>query len=620
VKRLVFRVIKDTFKLSKRFVIISLIAGFFSAIFPLISVYISREIINQLSQTIDYTDLMKFITIGLSLIFVSQIISGLFNYIHQFEQAEFYMKLEIVRNLKSIDMEFQYVEDPAIKDLRQKITIIGYSGTGSYEMIANRLKDFVYYFVSIIGAVWLILPAFLYRTNTIYDSWVFLIALIALLSGSSYLTAIYHTKQNQKLKKLFETIHHANTMFNYLADMLLNPENGKEIRLYRQQSHIQKWFDDDTGQKGSVAKMIRAIHQAWSNTQMFSLSINQVVVLFLYLLVALKGLKGGLPLGQIVAATASLNILIAVLSEAVTQFSMSLSDSAGINLHYEYMDLPNQTQIGSIPVEKRLDYDYQLSAKQVSFTYPGTQKEVLSDISIDFEVGRSYAIVGENGSGKTTFIKLLTRLYDPSEGEILLNGIAANKYDADQYYSIFNVVFQDFDLFSFQLGESIATSQVVDESRAIQAIKDVGFWERYQQLPKGLDTSLNKEFDSDGITLSGGEQQKIALARAIYNDGPIYVLDEPTAALDPISEFEIYQHFQQMTKGKTSLIISHRLSSCRFSDEILVFDRGKIVQRGSHEELVHVPGKYADLWHAQAKHYQAEEVDLSKLGIREVIT
>jgi ATP-binding cassette subfamily B protein len=205
------------------------------------------------------------------------------------------------------------------------------------------------------------------------------------------------------------------------------------------------------------------------------------------------------------------------------------------------------------------------------------------------------------------------------DGAVKLNRISADKYDTNQYYSLFNVVFQDFDLFSFKLGETIATNRDFDEERIVNALRDVGFMERFNSLPKGLETSLNKEFDAQGITLSGGEQQKIALARAIYNDGPIYILDEPTSALDPISEFEIYQKFQQITRGKTSLIISHRLSSCRFSDEILVFDQGRIVQRGSHEELVHIPGKYADLWNAQARHYQEEDIDLTKLGLDNTI-
>lgn len=613
------RVLKDTYQLPKRYVFISLIAGFFSSVYPLVSIYIFRRIIDLLGRNTPYETLIRFILIGLLLVFVSQIISGLFNYVHQFEQSEMYQRLELSRNLKSIAMEFRYAEDPAVKEMRQKLTIIGFGGPGSFEMIAYSIKSMVGYTVSILGAAWLILPAFSYHTGTIYDSPVFLLLFLILLALSAYLPHRYNLKQNAKMNKLLSTVESSNTVFNYLANLVFDPESGKEIRLYRQQERVNRWFEKNTDPQGSTARMLRELVYGWGKVGLLSFGSNQGVILFLYLLVGFKGIAGGLPLGHIVAATAALNVLIAVLSELITDLSIIRSDSSGVQLHYEYMDLPNQTQHGSIPVEKRLDNDYHLSTENLTFHYPGTQRNILHDITIDFQVGRSYAIVGENGSGKTTFIKLLTRLYDPVDGAVKLNRISADKYDTNQYYSLFNVVFQDFDLFSFKLGETIATNRDFDEERIVNALRDVGFMERFNSLPKGLETSLNKEFDAQGITLSGGEQQKIALARAIYNDGPIYILDEPTSALDPISEFEIYQKFQQITRGKTSLIISHRLSSCRFSDEILVFDQGRIVQRGSHEELVHIPGKYADLWNAQARHYQEEDIDLTKLGLDNTI-
>ena len=614
-KKLTWRVLKDTLKLSKRFVIVSLIAGLFSALFPLISVYISRQLIYQLTTQTDLASLMRFIVLALSAVFVSQTIGGVANYIYQFERAEFHMKLEIARNLKSIDMEFQYVEDPAIKDLRRRLTIMGYGSQSSFEGIAYSIKDVVYYIGSIIGAVWFILPAFLYRSGTQYDSPIYLVILFVLLAIFAYLPHLVNARQNAKIVEMFSNINEANTIFNYIMQLLFQTESGKEIRLYKQQPWIQKWFDENTNPDGFTGRIMKSTVSAQSNTMLMSISGNQIVMLFLYLLIGLKGIAGQLPLEHIVAATAALTILIGVLPEMVSLISLTMSDSAGLILHYQYMDLPNQTRTGSIPVEQRLDNDYQLSVKDLSFTYPGTEREVLSDITLDFETGKSYAIVGENGSGKTTFIKLLTRLYDPSEGEVRLNGISANKYDSQQYYQLFNVVFQDFDLFSFRLGETVAAGRDYDSQRVIDLLDRVSFRERFEKMPKGLATSLNKEFDQDGVILSGGEQQKVAFARALFNDGPIYVLDEPTAALDPISEFEIYRQFHELTAGKTALIISHRLSSCRFCDEILVFDNGRIVQRGPHDELVKQPGKYAELWWAQAKHYQAEKIAVEKLGL-----
>jgi ATP-binding cassette subfamily B protein len=221
------------------------------------------------------------------------------------------------------------------------------------------------------------------------------------------------------------------------------------------------------------------------------------------------------------------------------------------------------------------------------------------------------AVVGMNGSGKTTMIKLLCRMYDPTEGIITLNGIDIKKYDYDEYMDIFSVVFQDFNLFSFTLGQNVATSTDVEEQRAKECLDMAGFSERLSDMQKGLQTALYKDFDEDGVQISGGEAQKIAIARALYKDAPFIVLDEPTAALDPIAEFEIYSKFNGIVGGKTACLagrqaiyISHRLSSCRFCDDIAVFHEGELIQRGSHDALVaDEGGKYHELWNAQAQYY-----------------
>ena len=209
-----------------------------------------------------------------------------------------------------------------------------------------------------------------------------------------------------------------------------------------------------------------------------------------------------------------------------------------------------------------------------------------------------------NGSGKTTMIKLLCRLYDPTEGRITLNGIDIRKYDYSEYLSIFGVVFQDFKLFSFELGQNVAASVEVDEGKAEHTLQEAGFGVRMSAMAKGLHTPLYKDFDEDGVEISGGEAQKIALARALYKEAPFIVLDEPTAALDPISEYEIYTRFNEIVGDKTAVFIYHRLSSCRFCDDIAVFNKGELVQRGSHDVLLaDEKGKYYELWHAQAQYY-----------------
>ena len=271
---------------------------------------------------------------------------------------------------------------------------------------------------------------------------------------------------------------------------------------------------------------------------------------------------------------------------------------------YEFLEIPNTMYQGSLTTEKRSDRNYTVEFRDVSFRYPGSQLYALRHVNLRFKVGSRMAVVGENGSGKTTFIKLLCRLYDPTEGEILLNGIDIRKYRYEEYMQLFSVVFQDFQLLSQPLGNNVSGTLHYDRQRARKALEDAGFGERLETLPQGLDTMLYKEFGENGVEVSGGEAQKIAIARALYKDAPFIILDEPTAALDPIAEAEIYSKFNDIVTDKTAIYISHRLSSCKFCDEILVFHQGAVIQQGTHEDLLaEETGKYHQLWHAQAQYY-----------------
>lgn len=284
------------------------------------------------------------------------------------------------------------------------------------------------------------------------------------------------------------------------------------------------------------------------------------------------------------------------------QFSLELSSVRS------YIEAPEPFRMeGGKAIEPDTSMPYTLELRDVSFRYPNTETWALRHVNMKFQVGSRLAVVGENGSGKTTFIKLLCRLYDPTQGEILLNGIDIRKYSYRQYIDLFSVVFQDFQLLAFPLGQNVAAAVEVDKGRAASCLEMAGFGKRLAALPQGLETPLYKEFDESGVQVSGGEAQKIALARALYKDAPFVVLDEPTAALDPVAEMEVYENFDKIVGDKTAVYISHRLSSCRFCDDIAVFDHGHIVQQGSHDALVEAPGKYQELWHAQAQYYAKQE-------------
>ena len=228
---------------------------------------------------------------------------------------------------------------------------------------------------------------------------------------------------------------------------------------------------------------------------------------------------------------------------------------------------------------------------------------VLSHVNITLETGSKMALVGKNGAGKSTFVKLLCRLYDPTEGEILLNGINIKEYDYYEYMKVFSVVFQAYKLFSFSLAENVSASLDFNHDRIEECLGKAGFGERLETMTEGIHTNIY-QLQEKGIELSGGEAQKIAIARALYKNAPVVILDEPTSALDPVSEYDIYKRFDDMVEEKTTLYISHRMSSCRFCDRIIVFDEGGIVQSGTHDELLTEKDKlYSQLWNAQAQYY-----------------
>lgn len=279
-------------------------------------------------------------------------------------------------------------------------------------------------------------------------------------------------------------------------------------------------------------------------------------------------------------------------------------DCLGISKILDYLQLPEQFNFNSGKPIKRSD-SYQISLENVSFHYPGSDKEILKDINLTIEAGQKVAVVGLNGAGKSTLVKLICGFYDPDKGRVLLNGQDIKEFDRNEYYGLFSAVFQDMSIFDLTVAQQVAQRvDGIDREKVKRCLQQAELTEKINSLPKGLDTHIGKKVYLDGVELSGGQMQRLMLARALYKDGPILVLDEPTAALDPIAENDIYMKYNEMTKGKTSLFISHRLASTRFCDRILFVQDGKIIEEGTHQQLLEANGEYAKLFHVQARYYQ----------------
>ena len=461
----------------------------------------------------------------------------------------------------------------------------------------------------ILGAIALTVSLFTQRVPetagrlTILNHPLFFAALAALLGGITFLSPILRNKAKAYWAGCAEDARLGNRIFGAFGFLSSEQSRAMDFRMYRQQEICRSYLDRDEvfGVRGKMAKLAQGPMGFWAAA---SCAVSVVLTGFVYAFVCLKAWAGAFGVGsvtQYVGAVTSLSGNISTLVEAVGTLKANVPFMRTL---YEFLDIPNSMYQGSLTTEKRSDRNYQIEFRDVSFRYPGAETWALRHVNMKFRVGSRLAIVGENGSGKTTFIKLLCRLYDPQEGEILLNGIDIRKYNYRDYMGVFSVVFQDFQLLSQSLGSNVAGSVQYDPERVKQALTDAGFGERLSTLGKGLDTILYKDLSEDGVDISGGEAQKIAIARALYKNAPFIILDEPTAALDPLAEAEIYSKFNEISGDKTAIYISHRLSSCIFCDEIAVFHQGRVIQQGTHEALLaDTNGKYHALWTAQAQYY-----------------
>ena len=388
-----------------------------------------------------------------------------------------------------------------------------------------------------------------------------------------------------------------NMALTYTGEKGTSDQYGKDIRIYR----LERLMIDILLKNNQDAYLEWGRNEA--NYRVLFIGITQIIAALAYFFVGTMAIFKAIVVGDVLFYTGSITRMAQAYQEFVGKYNDFVGRQEHLKIYEHVLNEENMSYEGTLPIEKRQDYQYELEFQNVSFHYPNSEEMILRHVNLKFEIGKTMALVGRNGAGKTTLIKLLCRLYEPTEGKILLNGIDIRYYGYEEYVQIFSVVFQDFKLFAFPLDENIASGGEIDEERMDTVLEEVGMRERVSKMPDGIHTLLLKD-NGEGQNLSGGEQQKLAIGRALYKDGAFVILDEPTAALDPIAEAEIYEHFNSMIQNKTAIYISHRMSSCKFCDKIIVMDQGMIVEEGSHEELLSNHGIYEELYETQAQYYK----------------
>ena len=494
---------------------------------------------------------------------------------------------------KMMQMRFYHLENPDVLDQISKAQdgLLGYGNNlGGFQALINNIISILSNFLSVVGIIYIIAQI---------NIWLIFI-LIAIVG-----LRLWNQSQIKKLNiQQWEERKRMNRENEYYSSLLTDFKYGKDIRLYACKDLLitkNKEYIEDTYQY-----QIK-INQKFKKLTIIDNLFNMINQLLTYGYVAYYFIQSYISIAQYSLYVTSINTFISSSYSIFNSFLNIRQNTKMMSEFKKFMEIDATYQEGNVKINP--NDPIVLEFKDVSFAYPNTTEYVLRHINYRMEGQKKISIVGENGAGKSTFIKLLMRLYDPTEGEILLNGINIKEIPIQDYYALFSVVFQDYQLIGFNLGEQITSSDTFDEEKVLQILSEVQFNHKMENLQKGLATSMLKYFDDQGIELSGGESQKIAIARALFKDGKILILDEPTSALDPLAEYEIYSQFHKMTQGKLTFYISHRLSSCRFCDEIMVLEHGEIVQLGHHDKLIlDEKGKYFEMFKAQAKYYQDNQV------------
>lgn len=518
--------------------------------------------------------------------------------------------MEEIFSDKLLEMDYIDLDEAETGELLERIRQNQNSGGWGLYRVLERYEDLCLAAITLLGGISLTVSLFAARVPesagayTVLNHPLFLLAIVAVLLGITWLSPALANRAGSIWALNADTHSQVNRLFGFFGVLGQNRDVAMDVRMYRQDKICERYTRNKEGAFGSKGMFARYSRGFVGFCSAASSAVSVIFTGAVYGFVCLKAWAGAFGLGAVTQYVASITKVAGGVSQLISSLGDLRNNAAFLKQTFSFLDIPNKMYQGSLTVEKRRDRKYEVEFRNVSFRYPGREEYALRNVSMKFEVGKRLAVVGRNGSGKTTFIKLLCRLYDPAEGEILLNGIDIRKYDYAEYMTLFSVVFQDFALFSLGLGENVAASADYDEGRAEDALQKAGFGEWLSAMERGLETYLRRDYDQDGADVSGGEAQKIAIARALYKDAPFLVMDEPTAALDPVAEAEIYEKLNEIVGDKTAIYISHRLSSCKFCDEILVFGEGAVVQQGTHASLLaDEGGEYSRLWSAQAQYY-----------------
>ncbi|MGN0468871.1 MAG: ABC transporter ATP-binding protein [Acutalibacteraceae bacterium] len=597
---------KEMHRLEKRLIPTLLTVAVITAVLPFVDIWFTAKIIDLLDLGAKMSQLAVYIALAVSINFVLMFLSSYLGDIQYVYRSIMYNKeLENVA-FKLYRTEYQKLEDNDFKELIHKHSEAQNRVFSSFVQFSWMMRDFVSGLLTLIIASVIVIPLFKIGFQTTGDSFfekpVFLLFIFGAIAVMVVIILIVAIRMNKAWFKASDEYSRLDRLFYFFIDLFSDYKTGKEIRLYKEQSLIEHEATDVILNDGE--KVLRSASMRTALSSSFVAVLGALVGFGVYLFIGVKGLYGLFATGSLVLyCGAFMQIINGIMQMAVT-FGKTEGMVPLINYYFDIINTEDEMTYG----KKEFDSDekVEIEFKNVSFKYPASENYALKNINLKIENGKKLAVVGRNGSGKTTFIKLLCRFYDVTDGEILINGINIKEYSKDALMKLYSVVFQDFKIFSTTVAQNIFAGDSYDKEKMYDAFDKASIKDRVLSMKDVENTHVYKDLDKSGVEISGGEAQKLDLARALYKDAPIVILDEPTAALDPVAESEIYSRFNSFVQSKTAIYISHRLSSCTFCDNIAVFDKARLVEYGTHQKLLEKNGKYNELWNAQAKYYLDE--------------
>lgn len=601
--KMIFSAFKEMHRLEKRLIPTSVIVAVVTAVMPFINIWFTSKIIDLLDAGTSMSSLAVYIgsAVGINavLFFINYFLGDMY---YMFRSLMYNKELQNV-SAKLFKVEYQKLEDSDFKELIHKHSEAQDRVFSSFVQFSWMMRDFISGTVTLIISVIIIFPllkiGFETTGDTYFEKPVFLLTIFGAIAVMAVIILIVATQMNKTWFKASDEYSRLDRIFYYFLNLFSDYNTGKEIRLYKEQNLIERAATDKLLTDGEKLLKKTSLHTAKSSS--FVAILGALVGFGIYLFIGVKGLYGLFGIGSLVLYCGSfMQIINGIMKMAVT-FGKTAEMVPLVNYYFKIVNKKDDMTYG----EKELDLKekFEIEFKNVSFKYPASDTYALQNVNLKIENGEHLAVVGRNGSGKTTFIKLMCRLYDVTDGEILINGVNIKEYSKESIERLYSVVFQDFKIFSVPLKDNICANEKYDEKKLYTCLENANIAERVKAMPSRENTYLYKDIDQNGVEISGGEAQKLALARALYKDSPVVILDEPTAALDPVAENEIYSRFNTFVENKTAIYISHRLSSCVFCDRIAVFDRSQLVEIGTHNALLELNGKYNALWSAQAEYY-----------------